>query len=116
MAATRVGWHRVEEALVFVMPWRTIAQCELARRITLQSEVAGQDEYATDGSLESCCQYIVRLCSGNPLMVLAVSTALAGPLLFLCHRQTAGIHLMRDSSNGKTTLLDVAASVPWPPK
>ncbi|WP_108445457.1 DUF927 domain-containing protein [Halomonas denitrificans] len=111
VAATRVGWHRVEESLVFVMPRRTIAQGELARRITFQSEVAGQDEYATAGSLKSWRQHIGTLCSGNPLMVLAVSTALAGPLLYLCHRQTAGIHLVGDSSNGKTTLLEVAASV-----
>lgn len=111
VAATRVGWHRVEEALAFVMPRRTIAQGELARRITFQSEVAGQDEYATAGSLVSWRESIGRLCSGNPLMVLAVSTALAGPLLHLCHRQTAGIHLVGDSSNGKTTLLEVASSV-----
>lgn len=111
VAATRVGWHRIEEAPVFVMPRRTIAQGELARRITFQSEVAGQDEYATAGSLESWRQHIGALCSGNPLMVLAVSTALAGPLLHLCYRQTAGIHLVGDSSNGKTTLLEVAASV-----
>lgn len=111
VAATRVGWHRVEEALAFVMPRRTIAQGELARRITFQSEVAGQDEYATAGSLASWRDAIGRLCSGNPLMVLAVSTALAGPLLHLCHRQTAGIHLVGDSSNGKTTLLELAASV-----
>lgn len=111
VAATRVGWHRIEEALAFVMPRRTIAQGELARRITFQSEVAGQDEYATAGSLTSWRQHIGTLCSGNPLMVLAVSTALAGPLLHLCHRQTAGIHLVGDSSNGKTTLLEVASSV-----
>lgn len=111
VAATRVGWHRVEEALVFVMPRRTIAQGELARRITYQSEVAGQDEYATAGSLVSWREAIGRLCSGNPLGVLSVSTALAGPLLHLCHRPTAGIHLVGDSSCGKTTWLEVAASV-----
>lgn len=111
VAATRVGWHQLEEGRAFVMPRRTIAQGELARRITFQSEVAGQDDYATAGTLESWRQHIGELCSGNPLMVLAVSTALAGPLLFLCHRQTAGIHLVGDSSNGKTTLLEVASSV-----
>ncbi|WP_158509916.1 DUF927 domain-containing protein [Halomonas chromatireducens] len=111
IAATRVGWHQLEAGRAFVMPRRTIAQGELVHRITFQSEVAGQDEYATAGSLESWRQHIGRLCSGNPLMVLTVSTALAGPLLFLTHRQTAGTHLVGDSSNGKTTLLEVAASV-----
>ena len=111
VAATRVGWHRVEEHLAFVMPRRTIAQGALAHRITFQSESASQDHFATAGSLESWRDNIGRLCSGNPLMVLAVSTALAGPLLHLTYRQAAGIHLVGDSSNGKTTLLEVAASV-----
>ncbi|MEQ6916877.1 DUF927 domain-containing protein [Halomonas aquatica] len=111
VAATRVGWHHVEERLAFVMPRRTIAQCALAHRITFQSESASQDHFATAGSLASWRDHIGRLCSGNPLMVLAVSTALAGPLLHLTHRQAAGIHLVGDSSNGKTTLLEVAASV-----
>lgn len=111
IAATRVGWHQLEAGRAFVMPRRTIAQGELAHRITFQSENAGHDEYATAGSLESWRDHIGRLCSGNPLMVLSVSTALAGPLLCLTHRQAAGIHLVGDSSNGKTTLLEVASSV-----
>ncbi len=111
VAATRVGWHQLEEGRAFVMPRRTIAEGELAHRITFQSEVAGQDHFTTAGSLDSWRDHIGRLCSGNPLMILAVSTTLSGPLMFLCHRQTAGIHLVGDSSNGKTTLLEVAASV-----
>jgi putative DNA primase/helicase len=111
IAATRVGWHQLEDGRAFVMPHRTIAQGVLAHRITFQSEYASHDEYATAGSLESWNQHIGRLCIGNPLMVLAVSTALVGPLLHLTHQQTAGIHLVGDSSKGKTTLLEVGASV-----
>ena len=111
IAATRVGWHTLEGGRAFVMPRRTIAQGELARRVSFQSEFASHDDYATAGTLEGWRDNIGQLCSGNPLMVLAVSTALAGPLLYLTHRQAAGIHLVGDSSNGKTTLLEVAASV-----
>lgn len=111
IAATRVGWHQLEEGRVFVMPRRSIAAGALGSRITFQSEHAGQGDYATAGSLESWRQHVGTLCSGNPLLVLAVSAALAGPLLYLTHRQTAGIHLVGDSSNGKTTALEVAASV-----
>ncbi|WP_304526391.1 DUF927 domain-containing protein [Halomonas sp. I5-271120] len=110
IAATRVGWHQLEEGRVFVMPRRSIATGALGSRITFQSEHAGQGDYATAGSLESWRQHVGTLCSGNPLLVLAVSAALAGPLLYLTHRQTAGIHLVGDSSNGKTTALEVAAS------
>ena len=111
IAATRVGWHTLEGGRAFVMPRRTIARGELARRVSFQSEFASHDDYATAGTLEGWRDNIGQLCSGNPLMVLAVSTALAGPLLYLTHRQAAGIHLVGDSSNGKTTLLEVAASV-----
>ncbi|SHL26117.1 DUF927 domain-containing protein [Halomonas caseinilytica] len=111
IAATRVGWHQLEEGRVFVMPRRSIAAGALGSRLTFQSEHAGQGDYATAGSLESWRRHVGTLCSGNPLLVLAVSAALAGPLLYLTHRQTAGIHLVGDSSNGKTTALEVAASV-----
>ncbi|WP_139790013.1 DUF927 domain-containing protein [Halomonas sp. BC2] len=111
IAATRVGWHTLEGGRAFVMPRRTIARGEMARRVSFQSEFASHDDYATAGTLEGWRDNIGQLCSGNPLMVLAVSTALAGPLLYLTHRQAAGIHLVGDSSNGKTTLLEVASSV-----
>ncbi|MGM0703350.1 MAG: DUF927 domain-containing protein [Pseudomonadota bacterium] len=111
VAATRVGWHQREGNRAFVMPRRTIAEGELARQIIFQSEDASQDEFATAGTPVSWRDNIGRLCSGNPLAILAVSTALAGPLLDLTHQQYAGIHLVGDSSNGKTTLLEVAASV-----
>ncbi|XKF14315.1 DUF927 domain-containing protein [Halomonas sp. BLK-85] len=110
IAATRVGWHQLEEGRVFVMPRRTLATGKLASRMTFQSEFAGQDDFITAGTLESWRDNVGKLCCDNPLLVLAVSTALAGPLLHLCHRQSAGIHLVGDSSNGKTTALEVAAS------
>lgn len=111
IAATRVGWHQLEEGRVFVMPRRTLGTAKMAYKITFQSEYAGQDDFIAAGTLESWRQHIGALCSDNPLLVLAVSTALAGPLLHLCHRQSAGVHLVGDSSNGKTTALEVAASV-----
>lgn len=111
IAATRVGWHQLEEGRVFVMPRRTLGTAKMADKITFQSEYAGQDDFIAAGTLESWRQHIGLLCSDNPLLVLAVSTALAGPLLHLCHRQSAGVHLVGDSSNGKTTALEIAASV-----
>ncbi|MDN6336988.1 MAG: DUF927 domain-containing protein [Halomonas sp.] len=115
IAATRVGWHQLNIAgvdrCVFVMPRRTLSTSHAADKITFQSEYAGHDDFMAVGSLESWQHHIGALCSGNPLLVLAVSTALAGPLLYLTHRQSTGLHLVGDSSNGKTTALEVAASV-----
>lgn len=111
IAATRVGWHQLEGGRVFVMPRRTLGSVELSRRITFQSEYGTHDDYAHAGTLASWREHIGSLCSDNPLLILSVSTALAGPLLDMTHRKSAGIHLVGDSSNGKTTALEVAASV-----
>nr|WP_298380707.1 DUF927 domain-containing protein [uncultured Halomonas sp.] len=111
IAATRVGWHTIEDHLVFVMPRRTIAPDTLTTRISYQSEFATQVDYEIAGTLEGWRKGVGRLCRGNPLLVLAVSTSLSGPLLRLIHRKGVGIHLAGDSSNGKTTVLEVAASV-----
>lgn len=111
IAATRVGWHQLEGGRVFVMPRRSLGSSALAKRITFQSEYGTHDGYAQAGTLKSWREHIGSLCSNNPLLILAVSTALAGPLLDITHRKSAGIHLVGDSSNGKTTALEVAASV-----
>jgi putative DNA primase/helicase len=111
IAATRVGWHQLEGGRVFVMPRRTLGSVELSRRITFQSEYGTHDDYAHAGTLASWREHIGSLCRDNPLLILAVSTALAGPLLDITHRKSTGIHLVGDSSNGKTTALEVAASV-----
>jgi len=53
-------------------------------------------------------------CSGNPILLLSVSASFAAPLLLKAKQQSAGgggIHLIGKSSNGKTTALQVAASV-----
>lgn len=108
-AATRMGWHRTNDGRVFVMPSETIGAGE--QRITFQSEHVGIGDFITRGSLADWRDSIGRLCSGNPLLILSVSTALAGPLLDLVGRTSVGVHLCGDSSCGKTTALEVAGSV-----
>ena len=53
--------------------------------------------------------------AGQRLGVLAVSTALAGPLLYLSGQDGGGIHIRGSSSTGKTSLARAAASV-WGPR
>jgi hypothetical protein len=54
---------------------------------------------------------VARLASGHVLPVLAISAALAGPLLHLAEIEGGGLHVFGQSSKGKTTLLRLAASV-----
>lgn len=82
-----------------------------AARVTFQSESKGKDEYTQRGTLESWQQGIAAPAIGNPLLVLSISAAFAGPVLALVGVESGGLHLIGDSSTGKTTALQAAASV-----
>lgn len=82
-----------------------------AVRVTFQSESKGKDEYTQRGTLESWQQGIAAPAVGNPLLVMALSAAFAGPVLALVGVESGGLHLIGDSSTGKTTALQAAASV-----
>ena len=82
-----------------------------ASRVTFQSEVKGTDEYTQRGTLDGWQQGIAAAAVGNPMLVLALCVAFAGPVLALVGAESGGLHLIGDSSTGKTTALQAAASV-----
>lgn len=51
------------------------------------------------------------LCVGNHRLTFVVSVAFAGPMLNMLGHESGGFHLYGDSSGGKTTHLQVAASI-----
>jgi putative DNA primase/helicase len=70
----------------------------------------------TRGSLENWKNTVSKYCVGNPLLICAVSAALAGPLLDLIDMEGGGVHWRGKSSLGKTTVQKVASSVWGSPK
>ncbi|GGB30167.1 DUF927 domain-containing protein [Allosediminivita pacifica] len=70
-----------------------------------------QDRQPASATPEKWRERVGTLCSGNPLALLAVSQAFAGPLLRILNVDGTGFHLRGRSSTGKSTLLRVAASV-----
>lgn len=68
-------------------------------------------EYATAGTLEGWREAIAARAVGNPVLGLALCAAFAGPVLARCNAEGGGVHLVGDSSAGKTTAVEVAASV-----
>jgi uncharacterized protein (DUF927 family) len=66
--------------------------------------------YEARGSIEEWRDGIAQLASSHVLPVLAISAALAGPLLHLAGVEGGGVHFCGQSSKGKTTLLTMAAS------
>ena len=111
LAATRTGWHQIgTDRRAFVMPNRTIG----ADDVRFQSDHAAHDAFEARGTLDGWRDSVAKACAGNPVMVLALSVAFAGPLIQTARLQDAGgagVHLVGDSSKGKTTALQAAASV-----
>lgn len=63
------------------------------------------------GTLESWRDNIAKRCVGNSRLILGVSTAFAAPLLHPSSTESGGIHIVGESSSGKTKVLSVASSV-----
>jgi putative DNA primase/helicase len=105
---SRTGWHEIGGRSVFVLPCETIGR-RRGERVVL--DAAAHGAYEAHGSIEEWRGGVARLASGHVLPVLAISAALAGPLLNLANVESGGVHLFGQSSKGKTTLLQMGASV-----
>lgn len=108
VAASVAGWAL--DGRAYVLPDRTIG----AGDVRFQSESADAGQFSQRGSLAAWQKNIASKCQGNPLLILSASVAFAGPLLLRAKMQDqggAGVHLVGDSSKGKTTALQVAGSV-----
>jgi putative DNA primase/helicase len=105
LCALQVGWHGKS----FVLPDTVIGPG--AEDVIFQSGERGKEEYGTGGTLKGWQTEIAARAIGNPMLVLSISSAFAGPLLARCHAESGGIHLVGPSSIGKTTGVDVACSV-----
>jgi putative DNA primase/helicase len=73
-------------------------------------------EMHSRGSLKEWNSSVSIYCVGNPVLIGAVSAALAGPLLDVVGMEGGGVHWRGRSSVGKTTVQKVASSVWGSPK
>ena len=104
----RTGWHDLGGHSVFVLPAETIGP-KAAEPVILDASANGP--YETRGSLTDWQKGIGALSRGHALAVLSVSTALAGPLLYLAGQEGGGVNIFGRSSQGKTTIIEAGASV-----
>jgi putative DNA primase/helicase len=104
ICATQIGWYED----TFVLPTMVIGR--QSDRIVFQGGQRQPQEYEQKGTLAQWQSEIAARAPGNPLLELAISVSFAGPLLQKCNGESGGVHLFGDSSTGKTTLLEVAAS------
>ncbi len=100
----RPGWH---ESGAFVLPGRTIG----SDKVRYQASAKGQNLFSMRGSLEGWRIDVAAKCQGNPVLTLAIGCALAGPLLSLVGVLGGGVHLVGDSSSGKSLAQLIGSSV-----
>jgi uncharacterized protein (DUF927 family) len=108
----RTGWHEIAGRSVFVLPAETIGPRGIEPVIL---DAPAVSSYEARGTLQDWQQGVGAMSSDHALVVLAISTALAGPLVHVAGTEGGGIHFFGHSSLGKTTLGLLAASVWGPP-
>lgn len=100
---TTTGWHDGR----YVLPDSTLGNGE--DELVLQS-LQHDGLYQTAGTMDGWRE-LASLCVDNPKFGFALSCAFAGPLLALAGLEGGGFNFEGASSCGKTTALQVAASV-----
>lgn len=110
----RPGWHpsKIRQTGIYVHPVGVVHMVDdLPELVVLQSDQPPSELFSSRGTLDGWRDNVGRLCVGNSRLVLAVSAALAAPLLHPLGVEGGGIHIVGPSSTGKTTTLHVAGSV-----
>ncbi|SIT24644.1 Uncharcterized protein, DUF927 family [Gemmobacter megaterium] len=107
LTVSRMGWSD-ETHTSFVLGSRLVGSAQVLPLAPATGIGAGLVETGEVGAWRA---NIATRCSGNPLMIVAVSLAFSGPLLARLGVHGGGLHFRGASSSGKTTLLNIAASV-----
>lgn len=84
---------------------------EGAEAVALDPDAPASAAFRQEGTLESWNEQIGKHCESNSRLMLAACVALAAPLLHLLGMESGGVHLVGQSSVGKTTAMKVAASL-----
>ena len=101
----KTGWH----CGVYVLPDEVIGPG--GDNVILQGSHYLTGGFAQAGTLAEWQEQVAALCAGNSRLAFAVCCALAAPLLRLTGTGGGGFHLRGESTDGKTTVMKVAASV-----
>jgi putative DNA primase/helicase len=109
----RIGWHfgTVENpGAVFVLPHEVCGAPPRGEVLHLDIDPV-PTVFRKAGTLDEWRAGVAGLAQGNSRLVFALSLAFAGALLAPLREEGGGVHLRGDSSKGKTTALQAAASV-----
>ena len=103
----RTGWYKNH----FILPNKIYPQ---NNELILRTNIVTDRQFERSGTLLEWQDNVAKYAKNNSRLILALSAAFAAPLLHLVNEESGAIHLVGNSSLGKTTALQVAASV-WGP-
>lgn len=69
------------------------------------------DIFQQQGDLVEWQEHVGKYCIGNSRMILGICAGFSGPWLKVLAEESGGIHFVGESSSGKTTAVQVAASL-----
>lgn len=98
------GWH----GKAFLTANSTIGETEDE---IIHTPLAEPAQVEQKGTLQEWQDSISVMCSNNSKLMLALSAAFASTILTPCKREGFFLHFFGRSSQGKTTMLDTAASI-----
>lgn len=112
LAVSQLGWvtdH--EDSPVYVLPEIVIG--DAVEEVVFQPEehCPTTRTIRQRGTLKQWQKHVAEPCRENPLLAFSICVAFAGPLLKFAGLECGGFHLYGRTSKGKTTALQVAASV-----
>lgn len=109
-----LGWLEGNaEQLAYVLPCDRVIGGGNAEPIVFQPErhLPNIGSMHVRGELRQWQHHVAKECIGNPYLIFALCSSFAGPLLKFAGLESGGFHFYGLSSTGKTTALQVAASV-----
>lgn len=113
LSVDALGWlDTTDQRLAFVLPDRVIGAAN-GEEVVFQPERYSPTAKTirSAGSLEDWQTAVASTVAGNPLLMFGICAGLAGPLIKSANLDGGGFHVYGASSRGKTTWLQVAASV-----
>jgi len=107
-AISKLGWN--EQELAFTLPYITLKKNTDLTEYYFQ-KLPSHDVISSSGTLEDYNRHVIPLIKQDNLFIVVAIAGLSTIIQGLSDVENGGIHLYGDSSSGKTTSLQVYASI-----